>query len=228
MGGAVVKEQYSAFGFRKSKYYQFGHFPVLNLTRKTSVKTEPIKFIFVGKLIERKGIDVLISLIGYLQKKYLNWQFSIIGEGQLKEKLLKNIGGEKRIEYIENISDVNLMKEKFNSNHILFLPSYFDGWGAVVNEAISSSCSLLISENVYAGVPLLINGENGFSFNPYKLNELYVAVDKYFDNPCILNSHFLQSEQIFLEWNHKNAAHSFDNLLNGKSSPQNKTLLKQL
>jgi glycosyltransferase involved in cell wall biosynthesis len=228
MGGPIVKEQYFSFGFRKSSYYQFGHFPILSLTEKINFKIKTIKFIFVGKLIERKGVDILIQLIQYLQKKYLGWEFLIVGQGELKEELLKNVPGEKRIQYIENISHAAIMKAKFDESHILFLPSYFDGWGAVVNEALSSCCSLLLSENVYAGVPLLMNGENGFSFNPYNLNELYKAVDKYFNNPGILNNHFLKSQEIFLEWNHQNAAHSFSNLINGKSNPQNKTLLNQI
>jgi glycosyltransferase involved in cell wall biosynthesis len=228
MGGAIVKEQYSSFGFEKSDYYQFGHFPVLSLAKKVYFKFNTLKFIFVGKLIERKGIDILILLIKYLQKKYADWQFLIVGQGDLKNELFKNVSGEKRIQYVENISDATIMKDKFNESHILFLPSYFDGWGAVVNEALSSCCSLLLSQNVYAGVPLLINEQNGFSFNPYHLNELYKCVDKYFNNPGILANHFLKSQEIFSEWNHQNAAYSFNNLIDGKSNSQNKSMLKQL
>ena len=226
MGGVLVKEQYSSFGFHDSSYYQFGHFPVLSLKEKLlHPKIDVLKFIFVGKLIPRKGIDLLILSIKYLQRKYLNWEFLIVGNGELKDELLKNCEGEKRIEYIENISDVNIMKSKFDNSFILLLPSYFDGWGAVVNEALSSCCSLLLSEKVYAGVALLKNEENGFNFDPHVISELYSAIDKYFADPTILNEHFKKSEYIFLEWNCRNAAVSFNNLLIGGINYQNKTLL---
>ena len=229
IGGELVKIQYLSFGLVSSKFYQFGHFPILHLNRK-DVRSEItiLKFIFVGKLIQRKGIDILVSLIKYLQQKYTNWEFLIIGDGELKKTILDLCENEIRVEYIENINDPLQMKTKFDDNHILFLPSYFDGWGAVVNEALSSCCSLLLSEKVYAGVPLLKNVENGFNFDPYQINGLYSAIDKYFENPAILNKHFKESEDIFLEWNCRNAAVSFNNLLNGRINYQNKTLLKRI
>ena len=228
MGGSLVKEQYLSFGFHNSDFFQFGHFPILQLTKKMPACTSVLKFIFVGKLIPRKGIDILISAINYLQQKYVQWEFAIIGNGTgtLKNELLRNCEGDHRIQYIENIGDTVVMKSYFDRSHILFLPSYFDGWGAVVNEALSSCCSLLLSEKVYAGEELLIANENGFKFNPYEIGELYHFIDKYFNNPEILNKHFNRSNEIFLEWNHKNAAISFDNMLNGKANLQNKTLLK--
>lgn len=229
MGGQLVKDQYSSFGFTKSMYYQFGHFPALHQKKKnTGDKISLLKFIFVGKLIPRKGIDVLISAIKFLQKSYANWQFLIVGNGELKNELLENCERESRIQYIDNISDAAIMKSKFDEAHILFLPSYFDGWGAVVNEALSSCCSLLLSEKVYAGVALLVNGENGFSFNPYKIDELSSIIQRYFLDPEILSQHFIKSGEIFEEWNHKNAAVSFNNLLNGKLNTQNKTLLSEI
>lgn len=229
MGGELVKKQYSSFGLINSKFYQFGHFPILHLNTKDVNSEIPIlKFIFVGKLIPRKGIDILASLIKYLQQKYTNWKFLIIGDGELNEMVIDLCEREIRIEYIENINDTLEMKSKFDNNHILFLPSYFDGWGAVVNEALSSCCSLLLSKNVYAGVALLREKENGFSFNPHKLEELYSSVDNYFNNPEILKKHFSRSKEIFSEWNHKNAALSFNNLLNEKLNMQNNTLLSRI
>ena len=226
IGGNLVKQQYLSFGFKRSRFYHFGHFPALQLIEKQLRGQTAIKFIFVGQLIPRKGIDSVILLIEYLQKKYLNWEFLIVGKGLLKSQLLDKIKNEERVEYIENIKDPKILKSKFNENHILFLPSYFDGWGAVVNEALSSCCSLLLSEKVYAGKELLINNENGFSFNPYELRDLYAATDNYFQSPNILNKHFLKSKEIFSEWNHVNAAFSFENMLNQKHNNRNISLLK--
>jgi glycosyltransferase involved in cell wall biosynthesis len=229
MGGTRVKDQYQSYGFKNSRYYQFGHFPVLSLNPKAQeLQITVIKFIFVGKLIPRKGIDILISVLNHLKQKYLNWEFLIVGDGELKSEIIKIGEEDRRIQYIENISDADILKSKFNDSHILFLPSYFDGWGAVVNEALSSCCSLLLSEKVYAGVPLLLNGENGFNFDPFNLSDLYVILHKYFCNPGILKNHFKKSGEIYLEWNYRNAAASFNNLLSGIDNSENTKLLKEV
>lgn len=229
IGGSLVKEQYSSFGFDRSKFFRFGYFPDLCLKQKDfNRKISVIKFLFVGQLIPRKGVNILLCTIRYLQKRYSNWQVEIIGDGPLKEQVRENIKKEKRVQYVENIPDRNIMKSKFENNDILFLPSYFDGWGAVVNEALSGCCSLLLSKNVFAGVELLRDRENGFKFDPYNLNELYTSIDKYFEAPEILNKHFKRSFEIFQEWNHKNAACSFNQLLNEKGYNKNKTLLRPI
>ena len=229
MGGDLVKKQYLAFGLKHASFYQFGHFPLLHLhTKDISIKISVIKFIFVGQLIPRKGIEVLIKAIKYLEQKYSNWEFLIIGKGHLKDEIIKVHEKEERIKYIENVRDPGVMKAYFNDNHILFLPSYFDGWGAVVNEALSSCCSLFLSKEVYAGVALLKDYENGFRFNPKNENELFFFIDKYFSNPGILIDHFKKSEEIVKEWNYQNAAISFSNMLMGIVNSQNKSLLKTI
>lgn len=229
IGGEFVKRQYLSIGFKNASFYQFGHFPFLHLTQKNISSTiSVIKFIFVGQLIVRKGIDVLVRAIRYLQKKYENWEFLIIGNGNLKDEIIKISEREKRITYIENIDDPTMMKRYFNDHHVLFLPSYFDGWGAVVNEALSSCCSLFLSKEVFAGLVLLEHNKNGFSFSPENISDVCLIIDKYFEEPEILLSHFRKSEEIFKEWNCENAAFSFDNLLIEKANYQNKSLLKRL
>lgn len=229
VGGERVKKEYSSLGFNSSSFYEFGHFPKLQFAQKNRYnKNESIRLLFVGQLIYRKGIDTLIEAIKYLKGKYTNWHFTIVGDGILKDDLMQNLNGDPRITFIDNIEDRCTMNSLFNSCHILFLPSYFDGWGAVVNEALSSCCSLLLSKNVFAGKALLLEGKNGFSFNPYQKIAMLNAIDKYFYNPEILTDHFKYSAKVFAEWNHQNAANSFNMFISGLSNENNHRLLKKL
>ena len=51
---------------------------------------------------------------------------------------------------------------KIYKNHdVLTLPSVFDGWGAVVNEAASQGCALMLSDRVGAGSFFLKDSVNG-------------------------------------------------------------------
>lgn len=228
VGGEAVKKYYMSIGFRKSSFFEFGHFPALDLTMKEFNPSSPLNFIYVGQLIERKGVDLLICLIQNLKRKYSKWNLLIIGDGILKNQVLSYCKAEQRIRYIENVDDLATIKSYFTNHHVLFLPSYFDGWGAVVNEAISSCCSLFLSDEVYAGKALLRNSENGFSFSPYNKEDMLCALDKYFEKPEIIFTHMENSKKIFAEWNHKNAAYSLNNFLNNVANPQNKTLLERI
>lgn len=227
IGGQEMKKQYLELGFRKSNFYNFGYFPSVKPVLK-STEVNKIKFLFVGQLIPRKGIDVLINLIDYLEHNYKDkWEFEIIGDGELKEHLHSSIKDYKSVKYLGLINDSKILEEYYENSHVLFLPSYFDGWGAVVNEALAKSCSLLLSNKVYAANCLLEEGVNGYLFNPKDFETLKQKVDQYFFNKDILQKHFKQSYGIYNEWNSQNAAYEVNNLLTLEKN-KSKTLLKEI
>ena len=49
---------------------------------------------------------------------------------------------------------------------IFCLPSLIEPWGVVVHEFASMGLLLLLFKNVGSGTEFLINGYNGFSFDP--------------------------------------------------------------
>jgi glycosyltransferase involved in cell wall biosynthesis len=230
MGGLPVKRHYYSVGFSRCKFYNFGYFPKLtpNYINKNTKDNQKINFLFVGQLIPRKGIDVLINLLKYLNDKYNDeFFFNIIGDGMLKNELIEYIKDFKTVKFLGLISDVEAVNKYYKEADVLFLPSYFDGWGAVVNEAMAQSCSLLLSEKVYSSQALLIENNNGYVFDPYNFNSLSCKVDNYFSNKNLLQEHSAFSFELYKEWNEKNAAFSFQNLLNGEKNT-NVTLLKNI
>tara|TARA_B110000090_G_scaffold29645_1_gene30996 strand:+ start:5167 stop:6282 length:1116 start_codon:yes stop_codon:yes gene_type:complete len=230
MGGMPVKKHYSSVGFSSCQFYNFGYFPKLipNYNEKTPIENRKINFLFVGQLIPRKGIDVLINLLKYLNDKYNDeFLFSIIGDGILENELIENIKDITAVKFLGLISDVDFINSYYKEADVLFLPSYFDGWGAVVNEAMAQSCSLLLSEKVYSSQALLIENNNGYVFDPYNFNSLSCKVDNYFSNKNLLQEHSAFSFELYKEWNEKNAAFSFQKLLNGEKNT-NLTLLKNI
>ncbi len=230
MGGTGVKEHYISIGFTKSKFYNFGYFPdmqVLKTVEKNSTN-QKIKFLFVGQLIPRKGIDILIRLIEYLDTKHTdNFHFTIIGDGILREKLVLNIKNKSAVKYEGLIQNKEVLNSFYLNADVFFLPSYFDGWGAVVNEALAYSCSLLLSKYVYSSQALLLDSKNGFLFDPYDFVSLCNKVDEYFADRNLLKDHCNFSSELYKEWNENNAAASFRKLINGEKL-SNLTLLREL
>ena len=58
------------------------------------------------------------------------------------------------------------------------LPSYFDNWGLVVNEAIASGLPCIVSKNCGCAKDLIVNGISGLIFDPYNVKELSLLMDK--------------------------------------------------
>ena len=88
----------------------------------------------------------------------------IVGEGNLKNKLIKFINENSFVEYHGFLSGKKLEKI-YSISDILIFPSIFDGWGVVPMEAMEQSLSVILSKN--AGVSEIIkNKKNGYIIEP--------------------------------------------------------------
>lgn len=57
-------------------------------------------------------------------------------------------------------------------------PALEEPWGLVINEAIASGLPVLSSRNVGAAEELVVEGENGFLFDPLNISEICAAMQK--------------------------------------------------
>jgi glycosyltransferase involved in cell wall biosynthesis len=230
IGGEDVKSYYVSLGFSESKFYNFGYFPKAIESKEVTI-TEKIRFIFVGQLIERKGINVLINALNYLDKNYNSnlWSFKIIGDGNLKNNLQKEIKkiNNSSIIYLGLIDKPSKIEELYTHSDILFIPSIFDGWGAVVNEAMSKNLSIISSSKVYSAKSLVKSGYNGFLFDHNNLNDMNRIISSLFKDINKLLYLKENSKLIYMEWNPENAAKSFLKLVKNKKNI-NTSLLKKI
>lgn len=153
IGGSDVKDYYLGLGFKKSIYYNFGYFPNISFRRPTYKNTgETVRIGFIGQLIHRKGFDRLIRLVEYLTSLENNYELLIVGDGNLKLELLEKQQelDNSKVIYLGLIVEKPKVEAFLESLDVLFVPSYFDGWGAIVNEGIAKSCAIVSSDSVYS------------------------------------------------------------------------------
>lgn len=149
--------QYKSIGFHEKDIFEWGYFidPLKaspQLSRKNRHTIKP-SVLFVGRIDKNKNIDLLAELIN--RHKNLIEKFTIIGDGPHKNKLKSKIEGLKQINY-KGILPNNEVQKLMNEHDILILPSLYDGWGAVVNEALNSGMQVIASEN--CGASILLDG----------------------------------------------------------------------
>lgn len=120
-----------------------------------AINDRPKQILFVGRLIDRKGILELIQAFVELREQNPDWRLIVIGEGPHSEAVL----GQRGVE-LKPFSQPDVIVSEMNRSRVLALPSREEHWGLVVHEACLCGCSLLLTKAVGAGADLVgsVNG----------------------------------------------------------------------
>ena len=119
-------------------------------------KTQVKNFIYVGRLVEVKNLAFLIKVFNTLPQYTLH----IIGFGEQEDQLKSIAKG--NIIFHGAINNKDLPKS-YQSCDIFILPSKYEPWGLVVEEALNNGLPVMISDRVGCG-PEIINDSNGIVF----------------------------------------------------------------
>lgn len=171
---SVFAENYfKSFRVKPEKIYRFGYFR--NVEKSDFVKIESAinQLIFVGQLIERKGIFTLLEALKSLAETTQNFQLSIIGTGILETQIKQYIQANYLEDFItiEGVINSEKVAQYIQKADLLVLPSIFDGWGVVVNEALQSHVPVLVSDQ--CGAKELVQHEkNGLIFEAQNVQSL--------------------------------------------------------
>ena len=161
---------------RKEKPYlkQLEH---SNLIAKDYISTYNLQnkkvLLFVGRLVMVKNLEFLLDAFALVNKNKKEAVLVIIGSGELQSVLKEKIK-------ILGLNKVVLMPGRFEGNDLLawyltagifILPSIYEPFGAVINEALLAG-NYVLASNLSGGSSLLKENINGNTFNPYEVNEM--------------------------------------------------------
>jgi glycosyltransferase involved in cell wall biosynthesis len=114
------------------------------------------RFTFIGQLITRKGVDNLIN--AFFKVKNNNWNLNIIGDGVMRKEIynrVKDLNLSDKITFHGIKNNTEVMSFLTHDSDYLILPSRFDGWGAVVNEALSRGVKVITNEKCGASCMIM-------------------------------------------------------------------------
>ena len=174
----------------KKKIYPGPYFVDNNFFSKKIKKKSKSKkkiVLFVGKLIQRKNPFEFLNLAQmFLKNKKI--QFIMIGDGILKKECQKFIN-KRRLNNVSLIGFVNQtqLKKYYQKSDLLIVPSYYETWGLVINEAFASNIPVICSENCGASKDLILNGKTGFTYPTNELKILYTKTNKILKNKSLSN-----------------------------------------
>ena len=102
------------------------------------------KFLFVGYLARRKGLDVALRALGFLKER--NWTLDVLGDGSQRkelEALVSELGLEGRVTFHGFRDDAG---EWMASSGCLLFPSWQEGLPLTVIEALAVGLPILASD----------------------------------------------------------------------------------
>jgi glycosyltransferase involved in cell wall biosynthesis len=121
-----------------------------------SVPDQP-RYLFVGRFIERKGIDVLLAAFRRVGAGEL-W---LAGDGPLRSLLEGEANGDPRIRFL-GYADERSLPDLYRQADVLVVPSLFEPWGLVVHEGLAYGLPVIATDQVAAADDLIDSGVNGY------------------------------------------------------------------
>jgi len=139
--------------------------------------------LYVGQLIERKGIKYLLKAYSRLKREN-DVACLIVGDGPQRTELVDLCTR-------ENIKDVFFVGHKqlremagyYVISDIFVLPSTQEVWGLVLNEAMACGLPVVTTDKVGASVDLVKDGVNGYVVEAGHVEQLYQAMRKILSSP---------------------------------------------
>lgn len=159
------------------------------------VKDNEILIGHVGRFEKVKNHKFLIKIFNeYYSNEDKNVKLLLIGDGTLKEKIvkeIKKIGIEKQVIFKEKITDI---QNYYNAMDIFIFPSLFEGLGIVLIEAQLSGLKCIISKRIPEEAIISMNVKRINNFNSTEWNEALKTEIKKRKNREILDANSKMKE----------------------------------
>jgi glycosyltransferase involved in cell wall biosynthesis len=156
--GGVGCEFFSHIGFPKEKIVPFGYFlDVQPLADAASSRPADgvVRLVSAGQLIHRKGIDLLLRACDQLPTT--GWRLDCYGDGPERprlEQMVCSLGLADRVAFHGVVSN-DAVRSALAQADCAVLPSRFDGWGTLVNEALAAGTPVICT--VACGAAVLVS-----------------------------------------------------------------------
>ncbi len=161
-----------------------------------------IVFLFVGRLIRRKNVDLILQAASRLGTN----EFGIViaGAGEDEARLKSLAGDSPNIVFVGNVTPQEI-PAFYNMADVLVLPADQEPWGLVINEAMVCGLAIIAHQHCGAAVDLVGAG-NGIKLRSFSVEELAEAMGKLVRDRSLLRSMQDNSRLKIQDWSIEKAA----------------------
>lgn len=144
------------------------------------VNSQHRTFVYVGQLIERKGLVPFITMLARWAEINSSSQITLLiaGDGPLRDRIANAaVPLNLKLYMLGNVAYEELPAVYAQADVFAF-PSYAETWGLVVNEAMAAGLPVLGSTQAQAVEEMVSEGVTGWVFRPDDAEEMYSAIER--------------------------------------------------
>lgn len=184
----------------------------LKNSHQTAINVEfkrPI-FLFVGRVIRRKGLHLLLEACNLLkQQGYNNYSVIVVGDGEQRSQLETFCQDNELTDWVKWQGWINYkeLSSYFSSADVFVLPTLEDTWGVVTLEVMLFGKPVICSKGA-GSAEMIIDGENGYTFECDRSDRLAEVMSKFIVQPELITSMGKKSQQLIANYTPQAAAKS--------------------
>jgi len=179
-----LKEQYLKAGFNEANIKVLTNGIDIDKFNLPQIKSDKIRFTFIGHLGEHKGVKLILEALALLQSKD-NIHLNIVGEGGLKDALQSYIDTHHLTPYVKLLGKVpnHDIPSLFSKTDVYILPSQWpENQPVTITEAFASKVPVIGTD--FGGIKELVtHKERGLLFPMGDTESLAKQMQYFIDHP---------------------------------------------
>ncbi|WP_288313204.1 glycosyltransferase family 4 protein [uncultured Eubacterium sp.] len=142
--------------------------------------TDKIRFLFVGRIMQEKGIDELFDAAKRIKREYDNVEFDVVGMYEDNyEETVNRLVDDGIINFYGYQQDV---KPFVKQSHCFVLPSWHEGM-ANTNLECGAMGRPIITSNIHGCLEAVVDGKTGYLVEKKNANDLYEKLKSFIELP---------------------------------------------
>jgi glycosyltransferase involved in cell wall biosynthesis len=155
--------------------------------------------LYVGRLEPHKGLQELLDAVDLLDACPVPTRLLVVGSGSMSAALQRRAVMSNRVFCAGRLAGEVLL-HAYAAADVLVLPSRFEPWGLVVNEAMAASLPVVVSERVGCADDLVVPGETGLVVPTENPEALAAGLRSLAEHPATRRSMGLQARTLISGW----------------------------
>jgi glycosyltransferase involved in cell wall biosynthesis len=174
---------------------------VRRIAREHGLDPDRPRFVFCGRMVRVKRPDLAVAAFLRIADRRPDWELVLIGDGPERARIEPSVPEalRPRVRWLGFISDPARIGALYRASLVFVLPSDYEPWGVVVNEAAAAGCALVTSSVVGAAGELVRDHINGRTFPPGQLDALARTLLEVSD-PANIDRYRTGSRIVLAEW----------------------------
>lgn len=157
--------------------------------------------LYSGRFAAMKDLHTLLSAFKIVKNNGSNAALALLGSGPLEAELKQRAAA-------ENIRDVHFLgfhqsdelPKYYGIADLFVLPSIYEPWGIVVNEAQAAHLPVIASDLCGAAADLVVDGKTGFRFRAGDAGDLARCIEQIINSDKLIEEMGLAGRELVRDW----------------------------